>query len=114
MTLVHNKKNKKPYCPISLLPIFSQIFEIVIYNFLINQFRSNRLFTSSQLGFLPGNLCITQLLSIINEIQTAFDNSSTVDVRDVFLDISETFDIVWHSVVLFNLQAYGFEIELIA
>ena len=67
-----------------------------------------------QLGFLPGNLCITQLLSIINEIQTGFDNSSTVDVRDVFLDISETFDIVWHSVVLFNLQAYGFEIELIA
>ena len=35
-------------------------------------------------------------------------------MRDVFLDISETFDIVWHSVVLFNLQAYGFEIELIA
>ena len=46
----------------------------------------------SQSGFLPGHSSIAQLLSIIHEIQTAFDNNPTVDVRGVFPDISKVFD----------------------
>ena len=92
---IHEKEDKtliKGYCPISLLPIFGKIFERLIYNSLLNCFLSNKLFTPSQPGFLPGDLSIAQLLSIIHEIQTAFDNNPTVDVRDVLLDISKAFD----------------------
>ena len=71
------------------------MFERVIYNSLLNYFQSNRLFTPSQSGFLPGDSCIAQL-SIIYEIQTAFDENPTVDVRGVFLDISKAFYEVWH------------------
>ena len=39
----------------------------------------------SQSGFLPGDSSIAQLLSIIHEIQTAFDNNPTVDVKVFFL-----------------------------
>ena len=49
-------------------------------------------FTSSQSDFLSGDSCITQLLSIIHEIQAAFDNNPTVDVRG-----DKAFDKVWHS-----------------
>ena len=56
------------------------MFERIIYNSLFNYFQSNRLFTSSQSGFLPGDSCIAQLLSIIHEIQTAFDENRTVEV----------------------------------
>ena len=80
----------KNYRPINLLPIFGKMFERVIYNSLFNYFQSNRLFTPSQSGFLPGDSCITQLLSI-HEIQTALDENPTVDVRGVFLDISKAF-----------------------
>ena len=45
----------------------------------------------SQSGFIPGNSCIAQLLSMIHEIQIAFDNNPTVDMRGVFLDISKAF-----------------------
>ena len=96
---IHKKEDKtliKNYRPISLLPIFGKIFERVIYNSLFNYFLSNKLFTPSQSGFLPGDSSIAQLLSIIHEIQTALDNNLTVHVRGVFLDISKAFDKVWH------------------
>ena len=102
------------YHPISLLPIFGKMFERVIYNSLFNYFQSNRLFTPSQSGFLPGDSCIAQLLSIIHEIQTAFDENPTVDVRGVFLDISKAFDKVWHDGIIFKLKAYGAEGELLS
>ena len=89
---VHKKEEKtlvKNYRPISLLPIFGKIFERVIYNFIFNYFISNKLFTPSQSGFSPGDSCIAQLLSIIHEIQTAFDGNPSVDVRGIFLDISK-------------------------
>ena len=104
----------KNYRPISLLPIFGKMFERVIYNSLFNYFQSNRLFTPSQSGFLPGDSCIAQLLSIIHEIQTAFDENPTVDVRGVFLDISKAFDKVWHDGIIFKLKAYGAEGELLS
>ena len=68
------------------------MFERVIYNSLFNYFQSNRLFTPFQPGFLPGDLCIAQLLSIIHEIETAFDENPTVDVGGVLLNTSKTFD----------------------
>ena len=104
---VHKKEDKsliKNYRPVSLLSILSKIYERVIYNALFNYFKDKGLFTLSQSGFLPGDSCIAQLLSIIHEIQTAFDNNSAVDVRGVSLDISKVFDKVWHNGLLFKLK----------
>ena len=78
----------------------------------MNYFQSNRIFTPSQPGFISRGSCIAQLLSIIYEIQTAFDENATVDVRGVFLYISKAFDKVWHDGIIFKLKAYGVEGEL--
>ena len=90
------------------------MFERVIYNSLFNYFQSNRLFTPSQSGFLPGDSCIAQLLSIIHEIQTTFDENPTVDVRGVFSYLSKAFDKVWDDGIIFKLKAYGVEGELLS
>ena len=80
----------------------------------MNYFQSNRIFTPSQPGFISRGSCIAQLLSIIYEIQTAFDENPTVDVRGVFLDILKAFAKVWHDGIIFKLKAYAAEAELLS
>ena len=66
-----------------------------------NFFFENILISSNQSGFKPSNSWINQLLSITNEIYNSFDER--LEVRSVFLDISKTFDKVWHDGIIFKL-----------
>ena len=53
--------------PITLLPIFSKIFERLIFNSSFNYLMQNKVFTGCQPGFIPGDSCVMQLLSITHE-----------------------------------------------
>ena len=86
------KKLVKNYRPISLLPIYGKIFERVTFKDLFNYPHKNELFTKCHSGFLPGDSCISQLLSIVHDINSSFDCDPTLDVRGIFLDISKAFD----------------------
>ena len=113
---VHKKENKnfiKNYRSISLLPIFSKIDERLMFNSIFNYFIKNNLFTKSQSGFLPGDSCISQLLSITHEIYKLFDCNPPVDVRGTFLDIFKAFPKVWHEGLVFKLQTYGINGKLL-
>ena len=68
---------------ISLLPIFSKIFEQLIFNSLFNYFMQNKLFTERQSGFIPGDSCVAQLLSITHEIYKSFDCNPSADTRGI-------------------------------
>ena len=92
---IYKKEDKnliKNYHPIILLPILGKLFERVIYNFLFNYSLTNKHFTPSESGFVAGVSLISQLPSIIREIQTAFDENPFVVVRGVLLDIFKAFD----------------------
>ena len=112
----HKKESKnlvKNYRAISLLPIFRKIFERVIFKDLINYFHKNELFTKCQSGLLPGDSCISRLLSIVHDINSSFDCDLTQDVRGIFLDIAKAFDKVWHEGLLFKLKTYGIKGEFL-
>ena len=68
---------------ISLLHIFSKIFEQLIFNSLFNYFMQNKLFTECQSGFIPGDSCVAQLLSITHEIYKSFDCNPSADTRGI-------------------------------
>ena len=113
---VHKKENKnliKNYRPISLLPVFSKIYERLIFNSIFSYFIKNILFTRSQCGFLPGDSCISQLLSTTHKTYKSFDCNIPLDVRGPFLGISKAFDKVWYEGLIFKLQTYGINGKLL-
>ena len=60
---IHKKESKnliKNYRHISLLPIFSKVFQRIVFNALFNFFLQNKLFTPCQSGFIPGDSCVSQ------------------------------------------------------
>ena len=62
---MHKKGNKdliNNYRPVSLLPIFTKIYEKCIYDTPYNYFECDYLFSKSQSGFLKGDSFVSQLL----------------------------------------------------
>ena len=91
---------------ISLKLVFGKISERIIFKDLFNYFHKNQFFTKCKSGFLPGDSCISQLLSIVDDINSFFDCDPTIDVRGVFSDISKAFDEVCHDGISFKLKTY--------
>ena len=113
---VHKKGNKdliNNYRPMSLLPIFSKIYEKCIYDTLYNYFEGNDLFSKNQSGFRKGDSCVSQLLFITHKILKGFDANPSLDTCGIFLDISKIFDRVWHDGLIFKLRSYGISDSLL-
>ena len=110
VTPIYKKGDKQlvtNYWPISLLPICGKRFEKIIFNNLYGYLNENNLLTNNQSGFRPGDSTTNQLLYLVNEIHEAFENSKSLEIRAVFLDISKAFDKVWHEGLIFKLKQNG-------
>ena len=108
IVLVHKKENNnllKNYRLRSLLPICGKFFERLILKDLFNYFSKKILFIKCQSGFLPGNSCISQLLSTVYDINSSCDCDPTHNVRGIFLNISKAFGKVLN-VFFFKLKSY--------
>ena len=88
---IHKKGDKQMlqnYRPVSLLPRCEKILERLMFNEMSQFFIENKLISSSQSGFKPGNYCVNSLLSITHEVYSSFDEG--LEVRRIFLDIAKT------------------------
>ena len=79
--------------------------------FLLLKINSIQSISSSQSDFETGDSCINQLLSIIHEIYSSFDEG--LEVRSVFLDILKGFDKVLHDGIIFKLTQNGISENLL-
>ena len=61
----------------------------------------------NQPRFRHGDSCVNQLIAINHKIYNAFDDG--LEVRGVFLDISNAFDNVWHDGLLLKLYLNGLD-----
>ena len=102
---VHKKSDKqlaKNYRPIYLLPVCGKISERILYNSLFDFPNQNDLISWAQSGFMLGDSCINQQLSITHEIYPSLEEG--YEIWGVFLDISKASDEVWHKGHVFKLK----------
>lgn len=95
----------KNYRPISLLPVFSKIFERLIYTRLSKYLEANKLLNESQHGFRKFHSTEIAILDtkeyILKQME---DNKYTVGL---FCDLSKAFDTVHHDRLISKLKTFG-------
>ena len=93
------------YRPISILPVFSKLFEKVVYKRLINYLDSNNILFKKQCGFRKNLSTSLALLDLVDKITSAIDEKKyTVGI---FLDFSKAFDTVNHDILFDQFSFYG-------
>ena len=93
------------YRPISVLPIFSKIFEKVVYNRLITYFNKYNILFKNQYGFRKGHSTSLALHHLFDNITKAIDQKEYT--IGVFIDLSKAFDTVNHEILINKLKHYG-------
>ena len=93
------------YRPVSVLPVFSELLERLMYNRLIDYINENQILYKYQFGFQKGKSTYMALIVLLDKISAALDNGDYV--IGVFLDFSKAFDTVDHKILLQKLDFYG-------
>ena len=93
------------YCPITITPVLSKVFERLLAKRLNHFAEKKNLFPHLQLGFRKGLGTCDALLTITNFVQKALDCGRKV--RMVGLDFSAAFHRVNHKALIFKLRRLG-------
>lgn len=93
------------YRPISVLPIFSKIFEKAMNNRLVSFFEKHHIITSAQYGFQKKKSTEMALIHIKEKIVENIENKLLT--LGLFLDLKKAFDTVQHDILLKKLDMYG-------
>ena len=93
------------YRPISLLPIFSKIYEKLMHKRIYAFLKDCNILYPLQFGFQENNSIDHALISLTEEIRSSLDNRRYG--CGIFLDLQKAFDTVNHGILLNKLEHYG-------
>ena len=102
---VWERSTAKNYHPLSLLSVVSKVFEKLVNKRIVDHLEKFGLFSDFQDGSRSSRSTADLLRVVSDRIARAFNRSGAT--RAVALDISKTFDRVWHAGLLHKLKSYG-------
>jgi len=100
-----NKDNVANYRPISLLTSFSNVFEKLIYDGLLNHIQTNNILHAEQFGFRVSLSTDKASYKLIDDILNALNNK--LMVGGIFCYLQKAFDCIDHNILLAKLELYG-------
>jgi Reverse transcriptase (RNA-dependent DNA polymerase) len=99
------------YRPISMLNVFSKIFEKIVANRLSSFLELNNLISNSQFGFHRKHSTVQPLTKFLNFISKA--NNANHHCLAIFCDLQKAFDTCDHCILISKLSRMGLrDIEL--
>ena len=100
-----NPETPSNYRPISLLPIFSKIFEKLMYRRLYRFLEIHKVLYSLKFGFQENHSIDHALVSLTEAVRNTLDNKRLG--CGIFIDLQKAFDTVNHRILLSKLEHYG-------
>ena len=93
------------YRPVSLLSIFSKIFEKMMYKRLVEFLEKQQILYSKQFGFRKKHSTYMPIMLLVDKLVRAMEKGEFV--LGIFLDFSKAFDTVDHKILFEKLEYCG-------
>nr|CAH7758402.1 unnamed protein product [Callosobruchus chinensis] len=100
-----NKSDVNNYRPISIIPIFGKLLEIILKELLLDHLMHISFFSERQWGFLPGKSTVEAVRVVISDIIEGLEEGNHILLA--LYDISKAFDCVSHDLLMAKLEFYG-------
>lgn len=100
-----NKELMESYRPVTLIPVFSKVFEKFIYKQLYSYLEEHNILVKEQKGFRQKKSINRAIYDFLHAIMTKLDIKTPICA--IFCDMTQAFDYVDHKILLAKLDHYG-------